>query len=133
MNGICKCGAIKFISGEPLQVVNCHCNLCRSINGSAFSTYVVTKIAELKIEAGTQLLATFDATDHAVKHFCRQCGTPLYNTNPHRFPELAMIYLGIASSHRQLMPGINIYCSSKLDWVDKVPSIRSFDEAPQRG
>lgn len=133
MQASCKCGAIKFTCGEPLQFVNCHCNLCRSINGSAFSSYVVTKLAELKIETGNESLASFDATDHAIKHFCRRCGTPLYNFNPHRYPGLAMIYLGIIFTHGKLIPGINIYCSSKLDWVDNIPSIRSFDEAPQRG
>lgn len=133
MNGSCKCGAIRFSSSEPLQLVNCHCNLCRSINGSAFSSYVVTKLAEFKVESGDDQLASFDATDHAVKHFCRHCGTPIYNSQPVRFPDLAMIYLGVLSQHDQLAPGINVYCSSKLNWVDNIPSIRSFAEAPQRG
>jgi len=132
MNGSCKCGNISYATGNPLQVVNCHCNLCRSINGSAFSSYVVTSLAEFKIEQGAHLLRGYAATDHSVKHFCVTCGTPLYNINPVRYPGLAMIYFGTLESHEKLSPGINIYCSSKMNWVDSLPSIHSFDEAPQR-
>jgi len=133
MNGSCKCGNIHYVTGDPLQVVNCHCSLCRNINGSAFSSYVVTPLADFKIEQGEQMLRGYAATDHAIKHFCATCGTPLYNINPVRYPGLAMIYFGTLEKHDQLSPGLNVYCSSKMNWVNALHSIRSFDEAPQRG
>lgn len=132
MNGSCKCGNIRYITGDPLQVVNCHCNLCRSINGSAFSSYVVTRLHEFKLESGNDTLSSYLATDHATKHFCSVCGTPIYNINPERYPGLAVIHLGTLREHDQLNPGVNIYCSSKLGWVDAIPSIRSLAEGPQR-
>ena len=132
MHGSCKCGSVKFVTGEPLQVVNCHCNLCRSINGSVFSSYVVTRLPEFKIDTGNDKVISYAVTDHAVKHFCSTCGTPIHNINPARYPGLAMIHLGALNGHDQLNPGMNIYCSSKLNWVDAIPSIRSFAEAPQR-
>jgi len=132
MNGSCKCGNVSYVTGNPLQVVNCHCGLCRSMNGSAFSSYVVTQLAEFKIERGEQMLRGYAATDHAVKHFCATCGTPVYNINPVRYPGLAMIYFGTLAAHDEVSPGLNIYCSSKINWVDAIPSIRSFADAPQR-
>jgi len=37
-----------------------------------------------------------------------------------------MIYLGTLSDHVTLDPGINVYCSSKLEWVDNIRAIHSF-------
>src|SRR4051812_4599865 len=101
MRGTCKCGNINYITSDPLQVVNCHCNLCRSINGSAFTSYVVTRLPEFKLTSGSDALNSYTATDHAVKHFCSICGTPIYNINPERYPGLAMIYLGTLEQHDQ--------------------------------
>jgi hypothetical protein len=132
MHGSCKCGSIQFTTSKPLQLVNCHCTLCRSINGTAFTFYVVTQLAELSFKSGTDNLSAYAATDKAIKHFCSNCGTPIYNSNATKYPGLAMMYLGALADHAGLQPGMNIYSSSKLDWVDAVSSIRSFDDAPQR-
>jgi len=132
MHGSCKCGLTQFITSEPLQVVNCHCNLCRSINGTAFSSYVVTRLAELTFNAGVKSVSAYSVTYNAIKHFCSKCGTPIYNANSTKFPGLAMVYLGTLADHSNLHPGMNIHCSSKLSWLDAVSAIRSFDESPQR-
>lgn len=133
MNGSCKCGAVTYSSDAPLRLVNCHCNLCRSINGSAFSTYFVTPLAALKVVGDTTQLAEFSVSDHGIKHFCRRCGTPLYNTNSAKYPQLAMIYFGTAADHQSHEAEVNVFCSSKLDWVDDIAELHSFPEAPQRG
>lgn len=132
MNGSCKCGSVKFVAGDPLQVVNCHCNLCRSINGSAFSSYVVTRLSEFKVETDNTALGAYAAGEHAIKHFCSTCGTPIYNNNAVKYPGLAMVHLGVLKEHDQMNPAMNIYCSSKLNWVDAISAIHSFAEAPQR-
>jgi len=132
MFGACKCGSIQFTTSNSLQLVNCHCTLCRSINGTAFTSYVVTQLAELKLQSGEERLSAYSATNNAIKHFCSICGTPIYNSNATKYPGLAMVYLGTLTDHVEMQPGLNIYCSSKLGWVDAVSSIHSFDEAPQR-
>ena len=132
MEGSCACGTITYRAGEPLQFVNCHCNLCRSINGSAFSSYVVEK-ADAVDFSGSEELQGYTATDRSTKHFCSKCGTPIYNSNPATYPGLVMLYLGTLADARELKPGINIFCSRKLSWVDGLASQPSFPEAPQRG
>lgn len=131
MRGACKCGSVKFTTSNPLQLVNCHCTLCRSINGTAFTSYVVTQLAELKFQTDIATLSMYPATENAIKHFCSTCGTPVYNSNS-QYPGLAMVYLGTLTEHIDLTPGMNVYCSSKLEWVDTVSSIHSFADAPQR-
>jgi hypothetical protein len=41
LNGACSCASVKYHADADFRrVVNCHCKLCRKMNGSAFSSYV---------------------------------------------------------------------------------------------
>ncbi len=130
MQGGCVCGAVRYTAGEALSLVNCHCRMCRSINGGAFSSYVVVRSDGFTASGDT--LAEIQVGDSAIKHFCRHCGTPVFNTNPGRYPGLTMLYLGTVEGHESLEPSVNIYCSSKLAWVDALVGLPSFDEGRQR-
>lgn len=90
------------------------------MNGSAFSTYAVAPSAEFNIVGGAAALAAFAVTDGAKKHFRCNCGTPIYNTNPAAYPGLAIVYLGSLNNLDQLAPSMNLYCESKLGWVDQL-------------
>jgi hypothetical protein len=125
----CKCGAVELdIGAAPTVAVNCHCHLCRSINGTAFSTYVPVQSSEVRVAKGGDNLGRYGVTDHAVKHWCRTCGTPLFNTNT-IYPGMAMVYLGALRSQHSLAPRANIFCSSKLEWVDTISQLKSYPEA----
>jgi hypothetical protein len=129
----CKCGAIELrISAPAVAAVNCHCNLCRGMNGGAFSTYVPVSSAELHFAKGREMLVTFPATPRVQKHWCGICGTPLFNTNT-LYPDKAMVYLGALQDHPAIPAKANIYCSSKLPWVDSVRDLKSYAEARQPG
>lgn len=133
MRGSCKCGVVRFEAGDPLHVVNCHCGLCRRMNGSAFTSYVVFLSEGFAIEQGADSVATFVATERAQKHFCRHCGTPLFNRNAPTYPGLTMAYLGALDEHEHVEPRVNVYCADRLGWVDSLSALASFDEALQRG
>ena len=102
------------------------------MNGSAFSSYVVVKAETLEL-SGREFLSSYAVTDRSTKHFCTQCGTPIFNANPHTYPGLSMLYLGALTEGEKLSPGINIFCLSKCSWVDHIAEQQSFQEAPQRG
>jgi hypothetical protein len=128
--GSCRCGAVALtVAGEVRRVVNCHCNLCRSMNGAAFTTYAVVDATAVTFTLGRDAIASHPVTADARKHWCARCGTPLYNTNP-RYAGLAMLYLGILDASGALVPAVNIYCSSKLPWVDELKSAPSVDAGP---
>ncbi|MEO8673572.1 MAG: GFA family protein [Tahibacter sp.] len=132
MNGSCACGSVTFRAGDALQFVNCHCTLCRGLNGSAFSSYVVVR-EDSFVVAGSDALCSHTVTDRTTKFFCGKCGTPICNANPTTYPGLRMLYLGTLANASELRPGMNIFCSSKLDWVDSMASLHGFAEAPTRG
>jgi hypothetical protein len=128
ITGSCKCSLVKFqVNPDKLKtVVNCHCNLCRGMNGSAFSTYVVVEADGFTILNGNDNLKSFQATANAQKCFCSNCGTPIYNVNPNRYNGLKILYLGTMPDLAAVIPKANIYCESKLEWVTNLDSIKSF-------
>lgn len=128
-SGSCNCGAVRYeVTSKILNVVNCHCRLCRKMNGASFSTYVVVA------ESGfTQLdgdLTTCNVTDKSRKSFCSKCGTPIYNENP-KYDGLKILYFGSLDDTSDLAPKANIYCESEVDWLCKVVELPRFGQGLQ--
>ncbi|MCE3268781.1 MAG: aldehyde-activating protein [Burkholderiales bacterium] len=128
VTGTCNCNLIKFqIDLDKIKtIVNCHCNLCRGMNGSAFSTYAVVMENDFTMLSGNDNLKLYQATANAQKCFCISCGTPIYNINPTKYNGLKILYIGTLPDLRSFMPKANIYYESKLEWVDKLNAIESF-------
>ncbi len=126
--GSCFCNAVQYkLACAPKALVNCHCNFCRKHSGAAFSTYAVFPEAALTISEGSDAIAVFNPAEHAHKHFCKQCGTPLFNKNA-RYPGLCMVYLGGISASLDMAPTANIYCESQLPWIKGIGEIRAFEQ-----
>ena len=127
ITGGCHCGAIRFdISTDIKTAVNCHCTFCRKLNGSAFSSMVAVPSNFVRFTCGEDQLNKYVASDDVQKHFCRLCGSPIFNTNK-EFPAFHMFFLGALDDHLELQPVANISCSDKLSWVSSIDSIKSFE------
>jgi hypothetical protein len=128
ISGSCFCNAVQFkVSGAPKAVVNCHCNFCRKHSGAAFNTYVVVAETALELTSGQDSIASFQLKENAYKHFCKHCGTPIYNKNA-KYAGLSMVYLGTVSASSEIVPTANIYCESQLPWVPAIAEIRTFQQ-----
>jgi len=123
--GLCGCGNIAYeINSEFLNIVNCHCNMCRRNNGSSFSTYGVIPLEAFSVTHGKDLLSRY-SENNGIKHFCSQCGTPLFNTNEN-YAGLCMIFVGTLKVIGDNIPKVNIWCENKLSWIDEISSILSL-------
>lgn len=130
--GGCACGLVHYRIAAPVRsVVNCHCQGCRQRNGSAFSTYCVVAEDALRVVTGGDGIASYQLPDRGVKYFCRQCGSPLYSANV-RYPGWRMVYLGSMAGAPELAPAVNVYCESKLAWVDAIANLKSFPQGSQK-
>lgn len=126
MEGHCLCKQVHFSASDDIvKVVNCHCNLRRKMNGSAFSTYVVVKEHQFKLLSGE--VKSVQVSESASKHYCQHCGTPVFNKNP-KLPGLTIVYHGAIDSGVNLMPVMNIYCESQLNWVSEIASFKHYDQ-----
>lgn len=103
------------------------------MTGAPFASYVVVREADFAITAGQESIASYAVTERTTRHFCVTCGTPIFNSNPHAYKGLAMIYLGTVQSHENLTPNLGIYCADKLPWVNIHAPCKEFAGAPTRG
>jgi len=126
LTGSCNCGAIKYdVVGDIRSIVNCHCNMCRKMNGSAFSTYVIVSDDDFKLLSGG--LKTHKISEHGEKSFCGECGTPIFNSHP-QYAGLKILHLGSLGDSSNLEPKVNIYCESRLDWLGHLPEVASLEQ-----
>jgi hypothetical protein len=130
LNGSCKCTFVKFqVDLDKIKaIVNCHCNQCRTMNGSAFSTYVAVLDEGFTMICGDDKLKSYPVTTNAQKCFCTNCGTPIFNINPNKYNGLKIVYFGTIQDLKAVVPKANIYCESMLEWVDHLNSIKSFPQ-----
>lgn len=125
LSGGCSCGAVKYqVTGDPKSIINCHCNMCRKMNGAAFSTYVA--VADEQFEVLNGELKKHRVSENAEKHFCSACGTPIYNSSL-KYAGLTILHLGSLDTELKSQPQANIYCESRLDWLDAMPDMASKD------
>ena len=99
LEGSCHCGAVRFSveAQSPVPFMHCHCSICRKTAGSGgFAINLGAKSATLKVR-GEKHLGRYHALlrepgkrakrSPATRHFCRECGSPLWLYDP-RWPEL---------------------------------------------
>jgi hypothetical protein len=129
----CSCGAVQCeIDCELETIVNCHCTDCRKMSGGAFSTMVLSPESAGRVARGAEAIGRYALSEAVTKHFCTRCGSPLFNTNA-RLPGLRMLYLGTIDQHERLAPSLNVYCRSKLGWVDRMAELPSHASVPGGG
>jgi hypothetical protein len=115
--GSCHCGKVAIaIDGKILNVVNCHCSICRKLNGGAFASYVIVPEQAFEVVRGKELLTRYAMSEMADKHFCSICGAPVVNRNK-KYEGVAIIHLGCLDEPGKMPLNVNIYCESMLPWV----------------
>ena len=130
-NGSCLCGNVRYSVGRaPVEVVACHCGLCRRMTGAPFSVYVVARSADLQVQELNADLRQHLVTERTTRSFCGMCGTPLFNSNADDYPGLSMLYLGTAEAPERHVPTMEIFCESKLPWVVLGTPCRAHARSP---
>lgn len=62
-HGSCLCGALRYrLSSPPRALSHCHCGQCRKAHRAAFASYGSVPVADLHIDRGADLLATFSSS-----------------------------------------------------------------------
>ena len=100
LEGSCHCGAVRFRleSRHPYPFNLCYCSICRKTAGSGgfainlsgdYGTFEVEGREKLRIYQAMVQRPGEDAPRQSpgMRHFCGQCGTPLWLWDP-RWPEL---------------------------------------------
>ncbi|MGB1237365.1 MAG: GFA family protein [Pseudomonadales bacterium] len=118
-NTQCACGAVQARFNTPLKtVVSCHCNMCRSLQGTSPMHWIAVNQSQFEVISGVQLLQTFDATARSRKHFCQCCGSTVYAENGKHFSDCVSIPLGsVLDADKTLAPQLSVYTEEAVDWA----------------
>lgn len=130
-SGGCHCGKVVYkIDGPVLNVVNCHCSICRKANGGAFSSYLVVPDEAFEVTRGSELLTRYAMSDKGEKNFCNLCGAPVFNRNK-LYSGVTVVPLGGLDEAAEFFPKVDIFCADMLPWVTTWRESKSYEKGLQ--
>lgn len=127
LTGRCYCGAVKFEVVRPIEsLIHCHCTMCRSLTGAAFTTWVSVALERFHYVDGEEYLQTYPVSPHVDKRFCRICGTGVSYLDA-RYPGILGIPAGVIQLPLGQQPSAHYFVSDKATWL------HICDDLPQFG
>lgn len=132
--GGCLCGAIRYeVTGDPIRVVNCHCDDCRKATGAAFATNVFFKDEEIRVTQGTpkRYTHTADSGSSMNKEFCGDCGSQLFGFGS-RGQGMKSLKAGSLDDPSGIKPMMDIYLARKLDGIPVSDETEHHEEGRPR-
>lgn len=132
LEGSCLCGKVRYRASEVVgPYVYCHCRSCRKANGSAFAANVAVPRTGFEIRSGQDMLAAYESSPGKLRHFCRNCGSPLYTTvGPN--PDVVRIRLGTLDTEFAAKPAAHIFVEENPAWHEIADSAPRFARWPDR-
>jgi hypothetical protein len=79
----------------------------------------------LRITSGEELLAVFESIPGKRRHFCRQCGSPIF-TSVAADPENVRLRLGTVADPPAHLQGFHIFVASKAPWYEIRDDLKQF-------
>jgi hypothetical protein len=119
MTGGCRCGACRYtlaVDAMP-PVYCCHCQICQTTSGSAFSEQAVVPEAASSV-TGPLIDYLYTTVSGARSHhrICGECHTRLWNTNALR-PGIALVRAGTLDDAEHIAPRAHIWVKRKQPWI----------------
>ena len=84
LRGSCLCqGVACEIDGAVIDLLYCHCSMCRKHHGATFATFVSAPLAGFRWVSGQDAVEKYTTESGGVRPFCSTCGsvTPISGFN----------------------------------------------------
>jgi hypothetical protein len=126
--GRCLCGALRYqIDGPFVDMLHCHCSMCRKHHGTPFATWAAAPIAGFRWLGDTSSLATYHSSARGHRDFCRICGSvaPMVEENF----GMVIAPAGNLEGDPGIRPTRHMFVGSKAGWyriVDDLPQHAEF-------
>ena len=133
--GACFCGSIEYKATiDPNFIGICHCRDCQILGGSAFRTACIVAPENFILTKGTAKYFQKISDSGAIRRmaFCDNCGTHLCSMPEDLDSEGAFVSLRVATctDFHKLKPVAEIYCDSRVDWLEPLDGARAFPRMP---
>jgi hypothetical protein len=127
--GGCLCGAVRYVAeGQPSRVGLCHCLDCRKHGGAPFGAFAIFPADRVSVsgELGIDISAT-----HGGRHFCRQCGSPLFGRSDGS--DEIELHLGSLDRPGLFTPTYELWTIRREPWLPPIPSVFQLYERDRPG
>lgn len=116
--GGCQCGAVRFrVEGRLRNVSVCHCRMCQKAFGNFYAPLATTPEGGLTWTRGEP--KRFRSSNHVLRGFCSECGTPL----TFEAPDGVALAIGAFDNPAELAPTAQWGVEAKLPYVDGIPDL----------
>lgn len=130
-SGGCQCGAVRFrVEGALGKPSVCHCRMCQKAFGAFYAPLVGTAKAKLEWTRGEP--KRFRSSNHVLRGFCAECGTPL----TYEAPDGMALAAGAFDDPSALAPTVQWGREEALPFVDDIPGLpahETFDDMEGAG
>ena len=110
--GGCLCASVRWrVTGAPLRVVHCHCDMCRRSSGAAFITAAAFPTAAVHWAQGEP--TWYQSSPEASRGFCARCGSWL----SWRRGDEVWLTVGTFDQPEAVPPREHHMAESQLSWV----------------
>ncbi len=133
VQGECLCGACAWEAEiDPGLVFLCHCDDCQIQGGSAFRSTAIAAPDRFRLVRGelSAYVKTAESGSSRSLAFCTICGTHVYGGPPEGESGMLSLRVSPLAQRRELVPTGQVWCRSRLDWLDDLESIPAFETQP---
>ncbi|MEQ1890382.1 MAG: GFA family protein [Alphaproteobacteria bacterium] len=119
--GGCQCGAVRFaLYAEPLGSAICHCRMCQKAFGAFFAPFALVARSQFDWTRGAP--KQFASSDHGLRGFCGQCGTPLSCLA--NGAAAINIPTGSFDHPEKFKPTFQAGTEGRMPWLGEIPDLR---------
>lgn len=130
IKGSCFCGGVRYeVLGTLSGARNCHCSMCRKLQGAAFRSRASARAAEFRWIKGQDLVTFYQSSPGTHRGFCSVCGSPILS----RFddhPDHLGLPLGAIDGDPGVRPAMHVFVGSKAPWFEITDDLPQFTELP---
>jgi hypothetical protein len=127
VRGSCLCRGVAWeYAGDPIQMLHCHCSMCRKAHGSAFATWLSVPGDGFRWLRGQELVRQYESSPGFLRSFCSRCGSAVAVPGGER----AFMPAGCLDDDPGMRPQAHIFVASMAPWHEIADALPRFDAFP---
>ncbi len=123
--GSCFCGTVRYtFTFTGLSSSVCHCDMCRALHGSDYTTWVTVSEDAFSLVNGEESITSYQVSDHTMSHFCSLCGTKVYSVDS-RYCNVGILR-GTIETEIDELPRRQWFWDKKVSWLNSLQNTKKF-------
>ncbi len=114
-DGGCLCGSVRYqVTGTAIEVLHCHCTMCRKSAGAPIVTWANFPGDRLTYTRGDPII--YQSSKNGRRGFCSQCGSQIvmYYVG---YPAFIAVTVGTFDDPAAVAPTEHVFVDTQLPWL----------------